>query len=129
MNIFMYNAFPRPGGGSDELYGVEPASYYIKNLILNLGLAWPLFTALPVTTTACRTLAAVQNKMDAKKSKFEEIVNEVVPSVDARIYVIALSASLWLVTLFRRPHKVSHLCRQTADANVLVCTFIHSFIH
>jgi alpha-1,2-mannosyltransferase len=30
-NIFRYNA----QGGGDELYGTEPASYYVKNLLLN----------------------------------------------------------------------------------------------
>ncbi|KAL7534271.1 hypothetical protein ACHAXR_005767 [Thalassiosira sp. AJA248-18] len=33
-NIFVYNA----QSGGDELYGVEPMSYYIKNLLLNFNL-------------------------------------------------------------------------------------------
>ena len=32
-NIFVYNAT----AGGDELYGVEPLSYYIKNLLLNFN--------------------------------------------------------------------------------------------
>ena len=44
-NIFTYNA----AGGGDELYGVEPVSYYVKNLLLNLNAAAPLgLLALPV---------------------------------------------------------------------------------
>ena len=50
-NIFQYNA----RGGGDELYGVEPWSYYAKNLLLNwnyvgvLGLAfWPVSVLLRV---------------------------------------------------------------------------------
>ena len=34
-NIFAYNA----QSGGDELYGVEPLSYYVKNLLLNFNLA------------------------------------------------------------------------------------------
>lgn len=38
VNIFQYNA----AAGGDELYGVEPTSYYVKNLLLNLNLVAPL---------------------------------------------------------------------------------------
>jgi alpha-1,2-mannosyltransferase len=37
-NIFRYNAL----GNSDTIYGVEPFSYYVKNLLLNLNLCAPL---------------------------------------------------------------------------------------
>jgi alpha-1,2-mannosyltransferase len=44
-NIFRYNA----QNSNDDLYGVEPLSYYIKNLLLNLNYTGLLgFTALPV---------------------------------------------------------------------------------
>jgi alpha-1,2-mannosyltransferase len=44
-NIFKYNA----AGGGDELYGIEPTSYYIKNLFLNLNLLAPMgIIGLPV---------------------------------------------------------------------------------
>jgi alpha-1,2-mannosyltransferase len=44
-NIFAYNA----GGSGDELYGIEPVSYYVKNLLLNLNLVAPLgLLALPI---------------------------------------------------------------------------------
>ena len=51
-NIFQYNA----AGGGDELYGVEPTSYYVKNLALNLtpitaGLGIGL--ALPIAALRC----------------------------------------------------------------------------
>ena len=38
LNIFEYNA----AGGGDELYGVEPVSYYVKNLVLNFNVVVPL---------------------------------------------------------------------------------------
>jgi alpha-1,2-mannosyltransferase len=37
-NIFKYNAV----GGGDAMYGTEPVSYYIKNVLLNLNLGAPL---------------------------------------------------------------------------------------
>ena len=36
-NIFLYNLFGGGGGDADKLYGVEPASYYINNILLNLN--------------------------------------------------------------------------------------------
>lgn len=35
-------------GASDELYGVAPAAYYIKNLFVNLNVVFPLALLLPV---------------------------------------------------------------------------------
>jgi alpha-1,2-mannosyltransferase len=44
-NIFSYNA----GSSGDELYGVEPVSFYVKNLFLNLNFVAVLgLVALPV---------------------------------------------------------------------------------
>lgn len=34
-------------GRGDELYGVEPASFYVKNLVLNTSISFPLAVALP----------------------------------------------------------------------------------
>jgi len=42
LNILLYNAI---GGSGDELYGVEPASYYVRNLFFNMGLSWVLVLA------------------------------------------------------------------------------------
>lgn len=42
-----YNFLDAGEGRGDELYGVEPASYYLKNLFLNTSLAFPLAVALP----------------------------------------------------------------------------------
>lgn len=43
-----YNFLDAGEGRGDELYGVEPASYYLKNLFLNTTLAFPLAVALPL---------------------------------------------------------------------------------
>lgn len=42
-----YNVFNAGEGRGDELYGVEPASFYVKNLLLNTSIAFPLAVALP----------------------------------------------------------------------------------
>ncbi|KAH8099315.1 asparagine-linked glycosylation 9 protein isoform a [Cristinia sonorae] len=47
-NIIKYNVFPDPGRGPD-LYGSEPPSFYVNNLILNFNILVPLaFAAIPV---------------------------------------------------------------------------------
>lgn len=43
-----YNVLDAGEGRGDELYGVEPASYYVKNLFLNTSVAFPLAVALPL---------------------------------------------------------------------------------
>lgn len=42
-----YNVLDAGQGRGDELYGVEPASYYLKNLFLNTSMAFLLAVALP----------------------------------------------------------------------------------
>jgi alpha-1,2-mannosyltransferase len=87
----LYNAI---GGSGDELYGVEPASYYIKNLFLNLGISWPLVLLSP----------AVYLVSYLVRKKGPATTN-----VDGRIrgFVLHVQALIWLVVLFSRPHKVS----------------------
>lgn len=52
LNHILYNVFPAHGGGGSQLYGVEPLSYYAKNLFLNCNLSammlpfYPLVLAL-----------------------------------------------------------------------------------
>lgn len=59
LNIFVYNALGGPGAleegkTGDELYGVEPASYYVKNLVLNFGTTAIFVLLLPVVATVKR---------------------------------------------------------------------------
>lgn len=42
-----YNVLDAGEGRGDELYGVAPASFYVKNLFLNTTVAFPLAVALP----------------------------------------------------------------------------------
>jgi alpha-1,2-mannosyltransferase len=96
VNIFSYNA----GGNGDELYGVEPASYYVKNLLLNghvvflLGMAaLPVYFATPAWTTGTAT----------KSSPPEG--EEPPPKFDWSMGSILLSLPVWLLITVPRPHK------------------------
>lgn len=82
----MYNAIGSATG--DELYGVEPASYYFKNLFLNTGVALPLMLCCPV-------VAALDFALTKRRD------------LDNTFLTIAVSTLLWIVVLFSRPHKVN----------------------
>ena len=74
VNIFTYNA----AGGGDELYGTEPLSYYVKNLLLNLNIVAPLgMIAVPLCLLGRRyTIMGILSPL-----------------------------LLWLAITFPRPHK------------------------
>lgn len=85
-NILAYNAI---GGSGDELYGTEPMSYYIRNLTLNMGIAWPLSVAAPLLLA--REYLHSNGNSDCKTM---EKITLISPAI------------IWLVILFLRPHKV-----------------------
>ena len=87
-NILAYNAI---GGSGDELYGVEPVSYYIRNLTLNMSIAWPLAVAAPILwlRETIYTLGHISEKT-------------------VRTGILMLPSVLWLGVLFSRPHKVPY---------------------
>lgn len=90
MNILLYNAI---GGSGDELYGIEPASYYIRNLFLNMSLAWPLALMAPVVLLVRGVLSG-----EARKA---------VASQETGMGAVLLTqVAIWLLVLFSRPHKV-----------------------
>jgi alpha-1,2-mannosyltransferase len=92
LNILLYNAI---GGSGDELYGVEPASYYVKNLLLNMGVAWPLVLLSPlVYIVSC----SLRWSVGANASTVDAVV---------RGAVLHMQALMWLAVLFSRPHKVA----------------------
>ena len=125
----MYNAL---GSGTstdtssstgDELYGTEPASYYVKNLFLNTGFAWVLTLAAPATHLLCWAV-----NVNANASKTEKKYSGSGSSEDAdnaaagesttatTTVVLHLQALLWLAVLFSRPHKVSCLGNKITDS-------------
>lgn len=52
-----YNVLDAGEGRGDELYGVEPATFYVKNLFLNTTVAFPLALVLPFLATFLYPLA------------------------------------------------------------------------
>jgi alpha-1,2-mannosyltransferase len=83
----VYNAI---GGSGDELYGVEPASYYVRNLFLNLGFTFPLALLGVVTAAICLLTRAI------------------IPESGTvwKLLTVCACALAWLGILLSRPHKV-----------------------
>ncbi|KAL3770479.1 hypothetical protein ACHAW5_001492 [Stephanodiscus triporus] len=85
-NIFVYNA--RSGG--DELYGTEPISYYVRNLLLN-------FNYVALLGVASVPIASLSWTIGSRPP--------------ARVGVAALLLSVlspmyvWMAAIFPRPHK------------------------
>ena len=83
-NIFVYNT----RGQGDELYGIEPLSYYAKNLFLNLNFVSILgLFALPVVVL--KRLLTSRPTTDAFTSKL----------------LVLLPMYVWLAIVAPRPHK------------------------
>ena len=101
-NILRYNAL---GGSGDELYGVEPASYYVRNLLLTMGLAWALVVLSPVIMLL---LAFIRRITIDRSAVFSKAVGNTLGK-DSTVLKVALysQALLWMGVLFSRPHKVS----------------------
>jgi alpha-1,2-mannosyltransferase len=76
LNILTYNT----AGGGDELYGIEPTSYYVKNLLVNLNFVAPL--GLGVLPLICFTQLR-----------------------DWDLVTLLSPLYLWLAVVVPRPHK------------------------
>ncbi|CAM9298328.1 unnamed protein product, partial [Ascophyllum nodosum] len=88
LNIVRYNVLDAGDGRGDELYGVEPASYYVKNLFLNTSVAFPLAVALPL-------LALL----------FYPMADKVAKSEIRQKLLMCSPGMLWLVIMFLKAHK------------------------
>lgn len=100
-NILVYNAFT---SGGDELYGVAPASYYVRNLFLTLGLTWPLAILSPLVAILSWSTAAFSSYLKERSEVREEAV---VRFANVKLVTLGMSAFLWIGVLFSRPHKVT----------------------
>eukprot|EP00584_Thalassiosira_punctigera_P021570 CAMPEP_0172563432 /NCGR_PEP_ID=MMETSP1067-20121228/100647_1 /TAXON_ID=265564 ORGANISM="Thalassiosira punctigera, Strain Tpunct2005C2" /NCGR_SAMPLE_ID=MMETSP1067 /ASSEMBLY_ACC=CAM_ASM_000444 /LENGTH=479 /DNA_ID=CAMNT_0013353879 /DNA_START=518 /DNA_END=1957 /DNA_ORIENTATION=+ len=93
-NIFVYNA--RSGG--DELYGVEPLSYYIKNLLLNFNLVSLLgFASLPAILSRKLAERFYPDRLQGNDDKSIKRDN-------LEILVLAPMYA-WMAIVLPRPHK------------------------
>ena len=81
-NIFAYNA----QGGGDELYGVEPLSYYVKNIALNFNFVGLLGIVAPPMLTVKLLLRRASSRDSSK-------------------FLALLPMYLWMAIVFPRPHK------------------------
>ena len=90
----LYNAL---SGNGDELYGIEPASYYIKNLLLTLGLSFPMALLEALAFCGDVVLAALSKQKDFN------------PAAMLAEFAVVMCAGLWLGVLISRPHKVSQV--------------------
>jgi len=82
-NILRYNAMQ----GDDELYGVEPLSYYIKNLLLN-------FNLMAVMAVLALPLIFLKVIVDRKSQS----------NLSKRMYAIS-PMIIWFLLVGPRPHK------------------------
>lgn len=89
-NILTYNT----GNRGDELYGIEPASYYVKNLLLTTGLALPFASFVLVAELVQYIISMIIPK------------GKLLPNhMDGYMLTIYVACALWLGVLFSRPHK------------------------
>jgi len=94
LNIILYNVFSPHG---PTLYGVEPASFYVKNLFLNFNILFPLaIISLPLSFF----VYFKGNYKIGKDSKTDIYHCRFLP-----IFLIYLSAFLWLLIFFKQAHK------------------------
>mmetsp|Transcript_16061 Transcript_16061/g.26944 ORF Transcript_16061/g.26944 Transcript_16061/m.26944 type:complete len:446 (+) Transcript_16061:744-2081(+) len=86
LNIALYNALH---GSGDELYGVEPTSYYLKNLLLMVGLvAAPIAAASPAALMARLLLLGGRGA-----------------HIEGKVLTICVAMYVWVLLLMSRPHK------------------------
>jgi len=111
----MYNAF----GGGDLLYGIEPMTYYLKNLILNLTFLLPLSVIqLILIYPISKILFKKQSLISSSSSTIQELnpmINDdekkkEVGREKLRFFMFhicfSISPFLWFVVMMSRPHKV-----------------------
>lgn len=95
-NIFAYNA--RAGG--DELYGIEPLSYYVKNLALNFNFAAALgLFSLPILAFKLSFRKLCNNRHELAEA------NDLARRADSLKILGLVPMYIWLAVVLPRPHK------------------------
>uniref|UniRef100_A0AC35UA56 Mannosyltransferase n=1 Tax=Rhabditophanes sp. KR3021 TaxID=114890 RepID=A0AC35UA56_9BILA len=93
LNIILYNVFSSHG---PDLYGTAPLSYYIKNLLLNWNIAFPLlFLSIPLGLFH-------YNKVRQENPK---IFKRISHDSFAPLLLIFCTIGLWFFIFFLQPHK------------------------
>ena len=92
LNIFLYNFSVSHDGGS-QLYGVEPASYYVRNLLLNFNL---LFAAAAIWPVIC----IMRPSHRTNKEKYGDGA-----LARGKRVLLVLAAHAWIFFFSAIPHK------------------------
>jgi hypothetical protein len=97
-NTLVYNLGldPEKRQSGDNLYGVEPISYYIKNLLLTTGLALPLVSL----SLILEIIQIIGWKLQI--FTFDKKIHQFLDSHLLTMYIVLI---LWLGLLCTRPHK------------------------
>jgi alpha-1,2-mannosyltransferase len=94
-NIFVYNAT----AGGDELYGVEPLSYYVKNLLLNFNFVALLgIISLPIVLGR-KLLASYFPRTLFRGDHYSPGAS------DGLKILMLIPMYIWMAIVFPRPHK------------------------
>ncbi|KAK6049619.1 plasmid Maintenance Protein [Cooperia oncophora] len=108
LNIVLYNVFSEHG---PDLYGVEPLSYYLKNLVLNWNIA-VLLVPLAIPFSALNYLFSWKAAKEHKKWGIREFLSEGFVSVHpsywrhySSLFLLFASLSVWCMIFFNQPHK------------------------
>lgn len=88
LNIVWYNVFTPHG---PDLYGTEPASFYLMNGLLNFNLVFPLALAVVPVQALARRLLQPEGASE--------------PSIFLPDWLSQAPLHLWLLVFWTRPHK------------------------
>jgi alpha-1,2-mannosyltransferase len=105
LNIVLYNVFSKHG---PELYGIEPFTYYIKNLILNWNIApFLALLAVPLSLIAyIPTCLTFDYKDDKATTQVIRPTNSIVYWYRfIPVVLIAFTTFVWAFIFFSQPHK------------------------
>ncbi|CAI4232726.1 unnamed protein product [Auanema sp. JU1783] len=98
LNIVLYNVF---SGHGPDLYGVEPLSFYIKNLLLNWNIAI-VFALLSVPLCA---IALLKSKKKSVNEKCVLGLNSTFWRSISPVLLLFLGLFAWCLVFFTQPHK------------------------
>uniref|UniRef100_A0A183BUS5 Mannosyltransferase n=1 Tax=Globodera pallida TaxID=36090 RepID=A0A183BUS5_GLOPA len=115
LNIVLYNIFSAHG---PTLYGVEPASFYVRNLLLNFNVVVPLAVVGFVGLLLIHFVATPKGGKEGQIGKQQQFMHALLhdwpltrgcssrANADTMPFVlISLAALLWLAVFFVQPHK------------------------
>jgi alpha-1,2-mannosyltransferase len=93
LNIALYNSNQATDAVGANLYGVEPASYFVKNLLLNFNLQIVLTTILPLLAPLHYIFPRNNSCSNASKLEGLYVLKYLSPAI------------IWLAAMFSMPHK------------------------